>query len=134
MKVYFAGSIRSGRQKVYDYQKMVNRFEENGHNVLTKHVADPNLTVQGENIPFEELYSRDVKWLDESDIVFADITTGSTGVGYEICYAELHGKNVYAVYEKDANVSGFMRGDKKINLFAYESIDEVLEYIDKICQ
>jgi len=29
MKVYFAGAIRGGREKVYDYQKMVKKFEEN---------------------------------------------------------------------------------------------------------
>lgn len=133
MNIYFAGSIRSGRQKAYDYQKMINHFEENGHIVLTKHVGDPNLPQQGENIPLEEIFERDTKWIEEADLVFADITVGSIGVGYEVCYAELHGKNVHVVYEKDANVSGFIKGNKNLNFFAYESIDEVLEYIDKIC-
>ena len=41
---------------------------------------------------------------------------------------------VYVAYEKDANVSGFIKGNKNLNFLPYESIDEVLEYIDKICQ
>lgn len=134
MNIYFAGSIRSGREKAYDYQKMVNRFEANGHNVLTKHVGDPNLPQEGEGIPLDKIFERDTKWIKEADLFFADITIGSIGVGYEICYAESHGKKVYVAYEKDANVSGFIQGNKNLNFLPYESVDEVLEYIDKICQ
>ncbi len=132
MKIYFAGAIRGGREKVYDYQKMVKQFEECGGKVLTKHVANPELSVKGENMSFNEIYERDIKWLKECDILFADITIHSLGVGYEIAYAEKLEKPIYAIYEKDANVSGFLRGDKKINFLAYDSIDEVINEINKI--
>ncbi len=132
MKIYFAGAIRAGREKVYDYQKMVEQFEKCGGEVLTKHVADPNLSNKGENMPFKEIYERDIKWLEECNIVFADITIASVGVGYEISYAENLGKKIYATYEKGSNVSGLLSGDEKIELFAYESIDEVIELINKI--
>lgn len=132
MKIYFAGAIRAGREKVYDYKKMVEQFEKCGGKVLTKHVADPNLSVKGENISFKEIYERDIKWLEECDIVFADITVASLGVGYEISYAENLGKKIYAVYEKDTNVSGFLRGDEKINFLAYKNIDEVIDKINEI--
>ena len=132
MKIYFAGAIRGGRAKVYDYQKMVQQFEKCGAEVLTKHVADPNLSVKGENMSFKEIYERDIKWLKECDIVFADITLPSLGVGYEISYAENLGKDIYAIYEKGANVSGFLRGDEKINFLAYESVDEVINKINDI--
>ena len=58
MKVYFAGAIRGGRAKVSDYQKMVEAFEKSCVEVLTKHVADPNISASGENIPYEEVYKR----------------------------------------------------------------------------
>lgn len=132
MKIYFAGAIRGGREKVYDYQKMVEQFEKNNGEVLTKHVADPNLSAKGENMSFKDIYERDIKWLKECDIVFADITVPSLGVGYEISYAENLGKKIYAIYEKEANVSGFLRGDEKINFLAYESIEEVIDEINKI--
>lgn len=132
MKIYFAGAIRGGREKVYDYQKMVQQFEKCGAEVLTKHVADPNLSVKGENMSSKEIYERDIKWLKECDIVFADITLPSLGVGYEISYAENLGKDIYAIYEKGANVSGFLRGDEKINFLAYESVDEVINKINDI--
>lgn len=115
MKIYFAGAIRGGREKVYDYQKMVKQFEKCGAEVLTKHVANPELSAKGENMSFKAIYERDIKWLKECDIIFADITIPSLGVGYEIAWAENLGKTIYAIYEKDANVSGFLRGDETIN-------------------
>ena len=132
MKIYFAGAIRGGREKVNDYAKMVNQFEKNGHQVLTKHVADSNLSSKGEKLSFKEIYERDIKWLESCDIVFADITIPSLGVGYEISYAENFGKTIYAVYEKGVNVSGFLRGSDKINFFSYENLKEVLNVIDEI--
>lgn len=132
MKIYFAGAIRGGREKVHDYQKMVKQFEKCGGEVLTKHVADPNLSVKGENMSLKEIYERDIKWLEGCDMVFADITIASLGVGYEISYAENLGKKIYAIYEKGANVSGFLRGNEKIEFLAYEGLDEVIDLINKI--
>ena len=43
MKIYFAGAIRGGRDKVYDYVEIINCLEEYGE-VLTKHIGDVNLT------------------------------------------------------------------------------------------
>ena len=134
MKIYFAGAIRGGREKVYDYAKMVEQFEKNGQEVLTKHVADPNLSSKGENISLKEIYERDIKWLKECDIVFADITIPSLGVGYELAYAENLKKPIYAIYEKDANVSGFLRGNDYIDFLSYSSIDEVINKINDICK
>ncbi len=133
MKIYFAGAIKGGREKVYDYAKMVKNFEKCGGVVLTKHVADFNLSVTGENnISPKEIYERDIKWLEECDIVFADITIASLGVGYELAYAENLGKPIYAVYEKNANVSGFIRGDSNIHFLPYDNINQVIDKINEI--
>ena len=131
-KVYFAGAIRGGRDKVDDYKIMVERFEKNGCEVLTKHVADCGLTFRGENLSFEEIYERDLKWLRECDILFADITVHSVGVGYEICHAEKLGKPVYVAYDKKANVSGFLRGDRNLRFLPYGDVGEVVKMIDEI--
>ena len=132
MKIYFAGAIRGGRQKVNDYQKMVKQFQKNGHIVLTEHVADPNLTIEGDNVTDRDIYLRDTKWLEECDLVFADVTVPSLGVGYEIAYAEKLNKKIYVVYEKEKNISGLIKGDINLEKFSYSNIDEVLDKINKI--
>lgn len=39
MNIYFGGAIRGGRERVNDYQKIVNKLQEIG-NVLTIHIAN----------------------------------------------------------------------------------------------
>lgn len=130
MNIYFAGAIRGGREKVNDYQKIVEVLKEYG-NVLTEHVANPKLTVTGEGLKPEEVYERDVKWLDECDILFAEISVPSLGVGYELAYAESKNKPIICMYEEKYNVSGMIRGNRKFKLIKYNNIENLLEDIRK---
>lgn len=131
MNIYFAGAIRGGRKKVNDYVKIVEVLKEYGK-VLTEHVANPNLTITGEGLTPNEIYQRDVKWLDECDILFAEISVPSLGVGYELAYAESKNKPIICMYEKEYNVSGMIRGNEKFKLIKYDNIDNLLEEIRKI--
>lgn len=133
MKIYFAGSIRGGREKVQDYIKIVNELKKYGK-VLTEHVANPDLSTSGEDMTPQEIYERDRKWLEECDIVFAEISLPSLGVGYEIAYAEKLGKKVICMYEQNKNVSGMIRGNKNFEMITYTKVDELLEEIRKILE
>ena len=67
MDIYFAGAIRGGREKVNDYQKIINKLEEIG-NVLTTHIANKEIGDKGENnMTPKEIYDRDVVWLKSSE-------------------------------------------------------------------
>lgn len=130
MKIYFAGSIRTGREKVNDYQKIVEYLERYGE-VLTKHVADPKLPVTGEKISEEEIYTRDTKWLDECDVVIAEITLPSLGVGYELAYAEARNKEVICMYEEGKLISGMIMGNKNLIKIPYSNVEELLEKLEE---
>ena len=43
MKIYFGGSITGGRQYLETYQKIVSYLKSAGHQVLTEHVAQPDV-------------------------------------------------------------------------------------------
>ena len=134
MKIYFAGSIRSGREKIDDYVKIVKLLKEYG-TVLTEHVADPNLSSKGENdMTPEKIYIRDVNWLKESDIVIAEVTLPSLGVGYELAYAESIGKRIVCLYEQDKNLSAMIKGNKNFEIIAYANIEELLEKLKGILE
>lgn len=130
MKIYFCGAIRGGREKVNDYIKIISKLEEYGK-VLDKHVANPNLSQNGENITDAEIYKRDINWINECDIVFAEVTTPSLGVGYELGYAESKNKKIICMYEDDKKISGMIGGNHKFERLSYANIDELLEKIDK---
>ena len=134
MKIYFSGSISGGREKVEDYIKIVNFLKEYG-NVLTEHVADPNLSSKGgDDMTPEYIYTRDVNWLNECDIVIAEVSLPSLGVGYELAYAENIGKKVICMYEQSRNVSRMIRGNKNFEMIPYTNVEELLNELKKILE
>ena len=134
MNIYFAGAIRGGREKVNDYVKIVNKLQEIG-NVLTTHVADTNLSNKGENnLSLKEIYDRDVEWLKSSELIVAEISIPSLGIGYELGLAESLGKKVICLYDinSDKTLSAMIGGNDNFEIVKYNSIDEVLEYSEKL--
>ncbi len=57
-----------------------------------------------------EVYRRDIKALDESDLMIAYVGEPSTGVGIEIEHANKTGKSVVILYEEGKRVSRMLRG------------------------
>ena len=92
MKIYFAGSIRGGRGNAEIYAQIIDFLQGFGE-VLTEHVGQGNLDAMGEStLSDNEIHDRDLKWLAESDIMVAEVTNPSLGVGYEIGRAIEAGK------------------------------------------
>lgn len=134
MNIYFAGAIRSGREKVNDYQKIVNKLQEIG-NVLTVHVSNPTLTSSGENnLSAKEIYDRDVQWLKDSDLVVAEISIPSLGIGYELATAEKLNKKTICFFDNNSgkSLSAMIEGNSNFTIIKYNSIDEVITYLNNL--
>lgn len=125
LKIYFGGSIKGGRSKVEDYKKIVDYLKTIG-TVLDEHVADPNLQASGESITSTEIYNRDVSWINECDILIAEVTVPSLGVGYEIEYAESLNKRIICLYQNDESISAMIKGNNSITHISYDDVDELL--------
>ena len=133
MKIYFAGSIRAGREDQNTYFKIIGYLKKYGQ-VLTEHIGNGNLTDLGEkDISEEEIYKRDMSWLKGADVFIAEISTPSLGVGYEIAKAEEWGKRILCLCRKPENgkkISTMMKGDKNIILKEYNDLDEAFQCIN----
>ncbi len=82
-KVYFAGSIRGGRADAELYKRII-QYIQREHIVLTEHVGDLSLSkTEGMKDRDLAIYEQDTSWLRESDLVIAECSTPSLGVGYE---------------------------------------------------
>lgn len=125
LKIYFGGSIKGGRSKVEDYKKIVDYLKTIG-TVLDEHVADPNLQSSGESITSTEIYNRDVSWINECDILIAEVTVPSLGVGYEIWYAESLNKRIICLYQNDESISAMIKGNNSITHISYDDVDELI--------
>ena len=131
MKVYFAGSIRGGRKDAELYRKVIAAMKEK-HQVLTEHVGDLSLSTV-EDKGDQAIYEQDTAWLRECDIVVAECTQVSLGVGYELAYAEAHGKEVHIFYRpKKTQLSAMLAGNERFHLHRYTDEDEILAQVKSI--
>ncbi len=132
MKIYLAGSIRGGQEKIKDYKKIYEELIKYGE-VLTPHVADLEKLDKIEELGIEKIYSIHAQWLKESDLVVADVSIHSTGVGYELGLAESLKKRVICLYDKKSEKanSAMIAGDKYFEMFEYNTIEEAIEFLNK---
>lgn len=133
MKIYFCGSIRGGRQDAGLYARMIGHLKTHG-SVLTEHVGSPALTSLGGDGSNEDIYRRDTGWLRECDIVVAECSTPSLGVGYEIAYAEALGKPIHIFYggEEPRRLSAMLSGDPALHIRYYRTEEELFRQLDEI--
>jgi nucleoside 2-deoxyribosyltransferase len=133
MKIYFAGSIRGGRGDAARYQQIIALLRGHGE-VLTEHVGDADLTAVGEDGPSDvAIYERDMVWLTEADVVVAEVTIPSHGVGYEIARAEGLGKPVLCLYRPGTGrrLSAMLAGNPRLRCVAYAGVTELGPILDR---
>lgn len=128
--IYFSGSITGGRDDVATYRRMIDALEEDGHRVLAGAVAAEQMGDGGEELALGEIFVRDLRWLDESELVVAEVSTPSHGVGYEIAYARWARQiPVIALYRRGRTkrCSAMISGDPGIRFLEYEDVEAALE-------
>ena len=132
MKVYFSGSIAGGRDNLPIYQHIVARLKSLGHTVPTGHVAEPNVLVHERSISPRAVYERDVAWLEASDVMIAEVSTPSLGVGYEIGCALQRGMPVLCAYREGLFVSKMITGNPSphLTVVTYRDEDELDRHVD----
>ena len=131
MKIYFAGSIRGGDEDRGIYHTLIKRLQEFAE-VLTEHVGDAALTDQGETTKSDnEIFRRDVAWIHEADVIVAEVTVPSLGVGYELGIGESLGKPVICLYRENdgRQLSAMIRGNPRFQVQVYQDVDIAVELV-----
>ncbi len=133
MTIYFAGSIRGGRDDRARYADIVAILRQHGK-VLTEHVADSELSSYGEaQLNDSEIFHRDMAWLEQADVVVAEVTTPSLGVGYELARAEVAGKPVLSLFSEATGrpLSAMVAGNKRLTIVRYRTLAEAKRAISE---
>jgi len=135
-KIYFAGSIRGGRDDVELYRSIIEHLKTHGE-VFTEHVGDTELEMREEEKDNDcYIHDRDINWLFASDIVVAEVTQPSLGVGYEIGRAVERKKYILCLYrpKKGKKLSAMINGNPQLVVKEYQSLEEVKKIIDTFIQ
>ena len=131
MKIYFAGSIRGGREDAALYLQIIEYLKTFGE-VLTEHIGDQNLSDLGDDGPTDKfIHDRDLAWLQSADILIAEVSTVSMGVGYEIGRAVESGKKVLCLFRNKPgkNLSAMIAGCPELTLVNYDDLEGAKKFI-----
>ena len=132
-KIYFAGSIRGGRDFADVYRKMIEHMQMTDI-VLTEHIGQANLNLKEKGRTSDaEIYNQDTGWLRESDVVVAECSIPSLGVGYELAYAESRGIPCHIFYDKSkTQLSAMLTGNPYFDIYPYQTEEEPFSLLDKL--
>jgi Nucleoside 2-deoxyribosyltransferase len=86
MQIYLACTVRGDRGAVAGLRSLVASLEAAGHTVLTKHLLDDNVEGAESALTERAIYERDIAWLEACDLLIADASGSSFGVGFEVGY------------------------------------------------
>src|SRR5207253_8530138 len=127
--IYFAGAISGGRGDVAHYRAIVAALEGDGHRVLAGAVAAEHVGADGEALQSAAIFERDMQWIAHADVLVAEVSMPSTGVGYEIATARYrHDIPVICLYRPayTKRCTAMVGGDAGIELIEYDDPAEML--------
>jgi len=127
--IYFAGAISGGRADVALYREIISALEADGHRVLAGAVAAEHVTSSGEVLDSCAIFDRDLGWISSADILVAEVSMPSTGVGYEIATARYrYDIPVICLYRPahTARCTAMVAGDRGIELIEYSEVADLL--------
>ena len=133
MNIYFACSITGGREFESVYQQLVAGLLADGHEIPTSHLAESEVLDKERVLIPRDIYLRDVDWIDHCDVLIAEVSVPSHGVGYEIGYALQIGKPVLCIYQQEKRVSKMITGNPNTVLIVedYSNIKEAFQKIHR---
>lgn len=126
MNMYFAGSITGGREDVSLYAEFIDFLRQFG-NVFTEHIGSSALTATGESTTQPSyIHDRDIIWLTQADLIVAEVSTPSLGVGYELGVAVERGKRIVCLYREGTSkrLSAMIRGCAKMTTIQYTAFED----------
>ena len=130
MKVYVGFTVVGDRSAIKTARRVVRRLEERGHEVLTRHLVEDNAWEADRQINAQDVYRRDMAWLQQCDLFIAEVSGSSYGLGFETGYLlGATNKRVILLYRREVQqrVSLLITGNSHANctLLPYTTVEEV---------
>lgn len=124
MDIFFSGSIRGGRSDADLYATLIESLDRHG-TVLTEHIGTEDVEQKEAEagLTDADIYEQDLAWLRQADVVVAEVTTPSLGVGYEIGRAVAWDTPVLCLYRPDSDheLSAMIRGNDAVRVAEYQT-------------
>ena len=103
MKIYLACTVRGDRAGLSAARAIAYRLQRHGHEVLNTHLLADDVDAAESQFTEEEVYRRDIERLSTCDVLVAEASGSSYGVGFEVGYvlgrARHTGQQIVILYD-----------------------------------
>jgi nucleoside 2-deoxyribosyltransferase len=125
MKIYFANSLLSAPEE-FKIEMLEFREKLKNHHEILEYFGKSVGSAQ-------EVFCHDIECVKNCDMVVAEVSYPSHGVGIEITTALHLGKQVIAIAKQEATVSRMVLGitDPNFKFIRYSNIEEIIEFLPK---
>ena len=131
MKIYFSGSIRGVKGDKHRYKRFIELLSMYGK-VLTEHSFDYSYS---EELQMDDrsIYDCDMSWIREANLLVAEVSSPSLGVGYEIAKAEDLNKPIVCLYREQVGkqLSAMINGNPCLKIIKYSDQEDALNSLDQ---
>ena len=135
MKIYLACTVRGDRGGLVAGRAICDQLQRLGHDVLTTHLLADNVDADEAKLAEADVYRRDLGWLTSCDVLVAEASGSSYGVGFEVGYVLARGQKVVVVYNaaRRSAISRVVTGncDPNCTTFGYASVEELVAFIEQ---
>lgn len=137
MNIYLACTVRGDRGAIAALRTLADSLEQMGHTVLTRHLLADDVERAESALSERAVYDRDIHWLTSADLVIADASGSSYGVGFEVGYvlgrSEASGQRVLLVYDASRRdrVSRLITGNchPSCATYAYTDAEDLQRFV-----
>ena len=139
MQIYLACTVRGDRGGLTIARAVCARLHHHGHVVLTTHLLADDVDAAESVLTERQVYERDIEWLDGCDLLIAEASGSSYGVGFEVGYVlgrSAHTRQrVVVLYDdrRKAKVSRLLLGNAHphCTTYGYRSQEDLVRFVDK---
>jgi hypothetical protein len=138
MRIYLACTVRGDRGTLDAARHIHDYLVHRGHDVLTSHLLRDDVEEVERQLTDVDVFARDLEWLTRADLVVAEASGSSFGVGFEVGFvlgrAERSGQRALVLYEaaRRGQVSRLISGlsDPRASVLAYASLSDIDAFLD----
>ncbi|MEM2987287.1 MAG: nucleoside 2-deoxyribosyltransferase [Nitrososphaerota archaeon] len=103
-------------------------IENEGYEIISKWVLEENLKIY---VSPRDILKRDIEGVLKSDMLIAEVSNPSHGVGMEVAIAFLSGKKIILVKNEDSKLSYMLQGIPNKEIIEYTSKEDMKEKLSE---
>jgi len=139
VRIYLACTVRGDRGGLTTARALCACLQQHGHTVLTTHLLADDADRAESSLGERQVYERDIEWLDACDLLIAEASGSSFGVGFEVGYvlgrSESTGQHVLLLYDeaRRSQVSRLLVGNAhhRCTTYAYAGADDLTGFVER---